>query len=591
VRDNIKHFFNIKWEMPGSEMIKKIISSFSSTEKAIFYILATLFTISALFLLSQTNKNFLISVPAKGGTITEGIVGSPRFINPLLAVYDTDKDLISLIYSGLMKSTSDGDLIPDLAKEYTISADGLEYDFILKDILYFHDGQKLTTDDIEFTVKKSQDPDLKSPKRPSLYEVKMEKISDKEIKFILAKPYAPFLETMTLGILPKHIWNNFTSSQFTMSQYNVEPIGSGPYMVKKMDIVKKNMLITPVYYELAPFNKYALDESLISKIIIKFFSSEKDLVEAFNKGDIESMSGISESNIQKIQTNLFNINTSLLPRVFAVFFNQNQSTVLANKEVRLALDKAINKDNIVKEVLGGYGDTLNGPVPTKLIDMKKESRDAMDEQTRIQEAKDILTKGGWSYNDTGKVWEKIVKKKVTQTLNFSLTTANSEELIKVANIIKQDWEKIGVFVDIKPYDSGDLQQNIIRPRKYDALLFGEVIGRDLDLYAYWHSSQRNDPGYNVSMYTNSKADKLLEDARKVSDPIERNEKYQSFYSEVQKDIPAVFLYSPDFTYITPNKVKGIDTEITTIPAERFLEVNKWYIETNNIWKIFLSNNI
>jgi peptide/nickel transport system substrate-binding protein len=215
----------------------------------------------------------------------------------------------------------------------------------------------------------------------------------------------------------------------------------------------------------------------------------------------------------------------------------------------------------------------------------------MDEQTRIQEAKDILTKGGWSYNDTGKVWEKIVKKKVTQTLNFSLTTANSEELIKVANIIKQDWEKIGVFVDIKPYDSGDLQQNIIRPRKYDALLFGEVIGRDLDLYAYWHSSQRNDPGYNVSMYTNSKADKLLEDARKVSDPIERNEKYQSFYSEVQKDIPAVFLYSPDFTYITPNKVKGIDTEITTIPAERFLEVNKWYIETNNIWKIFLSNNI
>ncbi len=573
--------------MPGSEMIKNIIASFSSTEKAIFYILTTLFIISALFLLSQTNQNYLISVPARGGTLTEGIVGSPRFVNPLLATYDTDKDLVSLVYSGLMKSTSAGSLIPDLAKEYKVSDDGLEYDFILKDNLTFQDGVRLTTDDIEFTIKKSQDPDLKSPKRPSLYEVKVQKISDKEIKFTLSKPYAPFLETMTLGILPKHIWSNFNSNEFSMSQYNVEPIGSGPYMVKKMDIVKKNMLITPVYYELSPFKNYALGEALINKLIIRFYSSEKDLVSAFNGGAIESMSGVSKENLSKIDTNLFNLNTSLLPRIFAVFFNQNQSTVLANREVRLALDTAIDKNKIISEVLGGYGVTIDGPVPARLIDLKEEDEAKIDEATRIQEAKDILIKGGWVYNESNKVWEKIAKKKVTQTLSFSVATANSQELLGVSEIIKKDWEKIGVFVDIKPYDSGDLQQNIIRPRKYDALLFGEVIGRDMDLYAYWHSSQRNDPGYNVSMYTNSKADKLLEDARKISDPIDRNAKYQSFYSEVQSDIPAIFLYSPKFTYVTPHKVKGLEIDVTTSPSERFLDVNKWYIETNDLWKIFI----
>jgi hypothetical protein len=64
-------------------------------------------------------------------------------------------------------------------------------------------------------------------------------------------------------------------------------------------------------------------------------------------------------------------------------------------------------------------------------------------------------------------------------------------------------------VDVKIFDQGDLSQNVIRPRKYDALLFGEVIGRELDLFAFWHSSQRNDPGLNIALYANSTADKIL----------------------------------------------------------------------------------
>lgn len=586
MKDKIKQFLNIKWEIPGSELVKKIISSFSSTEKAIFYSLSFVLILSSLYLLFQTNKNYLVSVPAKGGSLVEGIIGFPRFVNPLLAVYDTDKDLVSLIYSGLMKSTPEGSLIPDLAESYKISEDGLEYTFILKDDLYFHDGNKLTTDDIEFTVKKSQEPEIKSPKRPSLYEVKVEKISEKEIKFKLSKPYAPFLETMTLGILPKHIWNNFNSNQFTMSQYNVEPIGSGPYMIKKMDIVKKNMLMTPVYYELSPFKKYALGEPLIKEITIRFYSNEKDLIEAFSSGYIESMSGISKEKITSINEQTNEIKTSLLPRVFAIFLNQNQSPVLANKEVREAINMVIDREKIIREVLGGYGEVLFGPIPPSLIGLDKEIQ--YNNEDRYEKAKEILTKGGWSYEETDRVWIKKTKKD-SQVLTFSMSTANSEELVKVAELIRQDLEKIGIISDIKSYDSGDLQQNIIRPRKYDTLLFGEVIGRDLDLYAYWHSSQRNDPGYNVAMYTNSKADKLLEEARRISDTNERNKKYQDFYNEVKTDIPAIFLYSPQFIYVVPQKVKGITINTTTIPAERFLEIHKWYIETNNLWKIFLTN--
>jgi peptide/nickel transport system substrate-binding protein len=108
----------------------------------------------------------------------------------------------------------------------------------------------------------------------------------------------------------------------------------------------------------------------------------------------------------------------------------------------------------------------------------------------------------------------------------------------------------------------------------------------MDFFAFWHSSQRNDPGLNISMYANSKVDKLLEDARKTQDVSVRMEKYKAFETEVRKDVPAVFLYSPEFIYITPDKVKEVSIGVITLPYERFLNINNWYIETNNLWKFF-----
>ena len=152
--------------MPYTHKVLRVIGAFSLTEKAIFYFFVTIFLLSSISLLWQVNKSFLVEVPDYGGSFTEGVIGSPRFVNPLLAISDSDRDLSSLIYSGLMKVDIHGTLVPDLAQSYTISDDGLTYTFVLKKQAQFHDGFSLTADDVLFTIEKAKDGSLKSPRPP-----------------------------------------------------------------------------------------------------------------------------------------------------------------------------------------------------------------------------------------------------------------------------------------------------------------------------------------------------------------------------------------------------------------------------------------
>ena len=581
------------WNIPKSGAILKIISSFSITEKIIFYFFLCVLIVSSFLLLWKVNQSFLVEFPAFGGQLKEGIIGSPRFINPILAMSDADRDMTSIIYSGLMKSNSKGNLVPDLAESYSISKDGLIYKFKLKDNAYFHNGEKVTADDVEFTINKTQDSVLKSPKRANWDGVAVRKLNDREIEFALKQPYSPFLENSTLGILPKKIWANFDSDQFSFSLFNIEPVGSGPYKVKSL---KKDSYGIPTFYTLASFNKYVFGAPYIKKLLINFYQNEKSLMDAFNKRDIESVSAISSQNAELLKNeNGLRIIRAPLPRIFGIFFNQSQSPVLANKEIREALNEAIDKDRIVAEVLNGYGIKIDSPIPADLIDGEDNAENQEDGKKEDSGSKSerVLAKlkdSGWKMNDKEKILEKKLKNE-TQQFRFSISTSNTPELKKVAEIAKEEWEKIGAQVEVKIFEAGDLNQNVIRPRKYDALLFGEIIGRDLDLFAFWHSSQRKDPGLNIALYANSKADKLLEDARKIEDKSERIQKYKQFEDEVAKDSPVVFLYSPDFIYVIPEKIKGYSIGQIITPADRFLNINEWYADTEKVWEIFAGNRI
>ncbi|MFH0845809.1 MAG: ABC transporter substrate-binding protein [Patescibacteria group bacterium] len=555
-----------------------IIKSFNTTEKVIFYLTLTIFLISSGILYNKINTKYSVEIPTAGGSLVEGIIGVPRFINPILASSNADKDLCTLIYSGLLKATPNGKLVPDLAESYEISKDGKTYTFKLKENLIFQDGKPLTTEDIEFTIKATQDEIIKSSKRANWDSVEIKRLNDKEIQFILKQAYAPFLENLTLGILPKHLWGNITSEQFAFSQYNVNPIGSGPY---KIDKIKKSADGTTEKYELKSFSGYAHPQAYISKLIIKFYSNEDSLIDAYSKKLIESLNSISPKNINKLTFQKDSeILSTPLPRIFGLFLNQDENPIFTNLEVRKALDKAINKDQLINQVFDTYGVSIDSPIPSNSIYYLP----TQTEEKGLAVAENILKEGGWTKNENG-VYQKITKKN-SQILSFSISTSNIPELKEMAELLKTRWEEMGAKVQLKIFEIGDLNQNVIRPRKYDSLLFGEVIGRDMDLFAFWHSSQRNDPGLNISLYANITTDNLLEKIRITSDVEEKKTYFKDFQEEIREDKPAIFIYSPDFIYITTKKIKNNIINQITIPSDRFLDVSNWYIKTDKVWKIF-----
>ncbi len=573
--------------------IQKSVGAMRPTEKLVFGIISIVFIASILYVLQWLNLSYSTEIPAHGGTYKEGVVGYPRFINPVLSFTDADKDMSALIYSGLLKPTPEGKLAPDLAESYTVSEDGLTYSFTLKPNITFHDGKPVTTDDITFTIEKIINPAIKSPKAESWNGVSVSVTDERHISFTLKKPYAPFLENLTIGILPKHVWQDITDDTFDISVANREPVGSGPFMIKKSS---KDSAGIYESYDLVPFAHYALGEPYISHFVVHFYKNDADALDAYKRGRIDGLGGISPDAAAILKKSGDYIVSTPLPRVFAVFFNQSVAPVLVHKEVRQALNISINRNELIKEVLKDWGTPGRSPIPSGLsgtydiTSSSKETATTTTSDSLLVSAKKILTDAGWKTGTNGfLVKEKIQNKKVvsTETLSFTISAPNIPELIKTANIVKETWGKLGADVKVQIFEPTDLTQKVIRPRSYDALLFGQVVGRDLDLYPFWHSSQRNDPGLNIALYTSIKADKDLETARAASDDAKRAAAYQAFESEIADDIPAVFLYSPDYVYAGNKNVGGVRISNITSPSERFMGAATWYADTDRVWNIFL----
>ncbi len=564
------------------EQIKTAFRSFTKKQLKVFGFFAALLIISTVVMLYKINNHFIVTIPAHGGSLNEGIIGTPRFINPVLAMSDADKDVTSLVYSGLLKKDMVGNIVPDLAESFDISTDGLTYTFIISSKAYFHDGKPVTSDDVVFTIEKIQDDNLKSPKEVNWTGVTIEKENDNTVIFTLKHPFASFLENATVGILPSHIWKNIRDDEWTYSDYNAaKAIGSGPF---KISSITKNKSGVPSSYDLKSFGKYISGEPYIGSFSLYFYSNEKDLADAIESGQVDQATGLSPERTRILEESGTTVITAPLPRVFGMFFNQTEAPIFADHKVIAALDKAINKKEIVSEALHGYGEVIDSPLPS--THQIETGEDNYDPSKALLELKAL----GWIPNTEGQLIKTDPKKKTTQTLSFSLATGNTSEFIKACELIKADLEKIGVTVELKKFEIGTLKQSVIRPRKYDALFFGEIINHDSDLFAFWHSSQRNDPGLNIAMYANAKTDKLLEAAEEALDEDDRKNKLADFKNEIKKDSPAIFIYSPLFTYIIPhNDKKGITLPEITSQEDRFTLSPSWFTKEDHVWKFFASS--
>ncbi|HEX8591231.1 MAG TPA: peptide ABC transporter substrate-binding protein [Candidatus Paceibacterota bacterium] len=543
------------------------VGNLSPGDRFIAGILGLVVGVTVVIGLVALERSFLIEMPATGGSLSEGVVGAPRFVNPLLALSDTDRDITSLTHAGLMGYDEGGNLVPVLAESFTLSEDQRTYTFVLRADATFHDGNPITSEDVVYTIAKAKDPAIKSPVLSNWANIDVRAIDARTVEFALPRPYAPFLEEATLGILPAHIWRDIGSEEFPFSPLVSAPVGSGPFKVAR---VARDDAGRIVRYELEAFQGYALGRPYLDRIRFFVFADYAALQAAVDKGQVESAYGIPSDEALRVPYS----------RVFGVFFNPSTEPLFSDIAVRKALSFAIDREALVRDVLGGYATPAIGPVPAGV---EVPSLFLPDPATRVQEARQLLTDAGWTWSEELLAWEKEGR-----TLAVTLETANVAELKSLAGKIQLDWAALGVPTTIELHQPADLAEGTIRTRAYGALLFGEVVGSYPDLYAFWYSGERADPGLNIADYASSEVDELLEQARTEPDRIVALGYLAEANARIAEDYPAAFTHTPDFLYVVPRGLKGVNLLHIAEPSDRFHTVRYWYRHTELVWPSFVN---
>lgn len=534
--------------------------------------------IATLFIANRDNTSL---VATRGGVIKEAILGTPRFVNPALAITRADQDITALVYSGLMKINDEGDLVPDLAENVTVSEDGLTYNIIVRKDARFHDGKPVTAKDVVFTIGLIQNPDLKSPLRGNWADVVVEEIGEYEINVVIEEAYAPFIENFTLGIMPAHLWSNLPIEQLPFSQLNTEPIGSGSFFIKTANRDATGLISS---YALSAFRENP-ETAKITAFELKFYPNESDILEALKNGEADSSAYLSTENLSLVDSDNFRIIESPLPRVFGIFFNQNRSAVLLDDSARAALSAAIDRDALIETALSGYGVPIFAPILGDINGLKSENgTDDAVASSSIERARNILIEGGWTQNSLG-IWSKEIDN-VETTLSITVRTSNTPLFGAILDAVVADWKEVGIDVSAEQFEQTGLVQSVIRPRDFQALLFGLDMSRSYDLYPFWHSSQKDDPGLNIGQYTNLSVDGLLETARTTQDKQERLRIFEEASTIITAESPAVFLFQPNFTYVVSNRVTMPTIDNVGKPSDRFSNTLEWHTKSDTLWPVF-----
>lgn len=496
---------------------------------------------------NQINDSYLVPTAISGGTYKEGIIGSIDYINPLIVDSGAVNTINTLIFSGLTKVGAHQDIQPDLATHWEVSPDNRSYIFHLRSGVNFHDGVEFNASDVAFTIDAIQNPDTRSPYNLSWIGIKTEIIDTYTIKIVLPKSLDDFLSITTQPILPRHIFDSVDPKNIKSINFNTNPIGTGPYQIERFlpalgqIYLKKN-------------SGYFLGEPKIDRIQVFYYPNHEKALEGLKRREIHA---IANAPIQVITDRFITSNFSLdkhrQTNYIALFYNTS-NTVL-NPELRKYLDANIDRNKLLAATnLSEYATTARSPILAGF--------DLFDNAAIFENAK-----------------QQAPKPNNLDQIKLEIITSLSEELGGIADYIAQTWKELGIDVQVKKLDSTTLQQDHIRPRNYQILLYGQSLGLDADVYNYWHGSQITDPGLNLSNYTNGDANKALESIRVSSNLEQKKNRAKLFLNNWFKDTPATILYSPLYVNVVPKNLKINQQNIITNSSDHYYDVWNWTINT------------
>ena len=509
-----------------------------------------------------------------GGVYVEGVIGNISTLNPLLAASEPEQAVSRLLFSSLYNYDVTGALHTDLAESMTVKDDKV-YTIKLRNAVW-HDGKKLTAEDVVYTINLIKNPQVRSPLRVNWLDISARAIDDSTVEFMLPAVYAGFSHALTFPVIPKHILQSVSPSSMREADFSSNPVGSGPFAVKRVQTSESTSSTDVVRME--PNTKYYGAVSTLSRLELRAYGNESLLAKAVNSGEVSAASGLSLSAADNIKSKQYSTKHWLLNKGVYLLMN-NRSQTLQDARVRQALRYATDTSSI-RATVGDNVARLDTPILQSQIAQKLPA--APDYS--LDKAKALLKEAGWTYNQGQ--W----KGKDGRPLAVAVTTSSGrDEYKKIVDALKQQWSKLGVDVQLREIDTSSTTtsfvQSVLQPRDYDALLYELELGADPDVFAYWHSSQASASGYNFANYSNRTVDNDLVGGRSRTNSALRAAKYIQFVNQWLNDAPAIGLYQSVGSYVLNNGASIVEPRgsLNTM-NDRYADVTTWSTGKASVYK-------
>ena len=516
--------------------------------------------------------------PVTGGVHSEALIGEIIRLNPILDFSNQpDRDIDRLIYHGLLHFDSRGIPVPDLAAAWSISADATLYTFTLREDAVWHDGEPVTSDDIVYTYSKLQDDNYPGPEdiHELWNQVNIIRLDDRRVQFQLPEPFAPFLDYLSVGLLPDHLLRGVSAGDLIDHPFNLDPIGTGPFRLDQF-ILEENR-ITGV--SLVAFDEFYGQQPFLERIELILFENEQDALKAYNNGEVKGIGYLGESILSEgLSLPSMNVHSARLPRLGLIFLNlQNpEKDFLSEKTVRRALAIAINRQWIIDQVFLGQAVQSIGPIMPGTWAFAEGIKALPFDP---DEAAQILESEGWELPaGASPGTPEYQRVKDEEILSLELVHREDDTNTQIAELVKQYWEAIAIQVELVPVSSDSLLNDFLQPRDYQAALTELDLGSypDPDPYSLWHDSQ-TETGQNYSGFSDRNISIWLEQARTTPDRGRRSDLYTSFQYRFQDQVPSILMYYPIYNYGIDAQVQGVTVGPLFNPSDRFNTVFDWYL--------------
>ncbi len=539
--------------------------------------------LSALLLSRQAVGLEEVYVPSSGGTLIEGVVGWPQYLNPLLSWSNpVDRDICALIFEGLTRYDESGRLVPQLATGWHVSLDGLVYTFWLRQDVRWQDGTRFSADDVIFTLSLIQAPGFRgSSSLADLWRsVLVEKVDDYTVTFTLAEAFAPFVDYTTVGILPAHLLADVEWADLMRHSFNRAPVGTGRFRVQGSGWQNNRLL-------LVANSLYRGQRPQLAGIQFHFFTDHESLLDAFTRGEVHTVSSIQMTDMARAQRLAdMNIFTSNIPRYTMVMLNLRDPTApfLQDVSIRQALLHGIDRPRVIAEVIYGQGTVANSPLyPGSWAHLA----DVAEYPYDFGRAARLLDGQGWPLPERdnqgtmlpeSELLPQGVRSRDGRELSFRLTAVRSTLHEALARTLVQAWDQLGIRVTVELIEPGELLPTL-RNGGFQAILVDVDMTGDPDLYSFWSESAAEE-GQNYGNWMDRRASQLLEEARQLSNVGQRTIRYYRFQQIFAEQVPALLLYHHTYSYGVSDQVQQVTMGPLTHAADRFATVGDWFL----VWR-------